>query len=405
MNNNKQIIKKTALIILIVGLFIISSYNPQEKAGVFKFGPLEKLGTYVTMQIHARDEASAIVACDSAIYAIDKASKIMNSYDPMSEMSVAVEKAKTGPTEISDTLYYILSRSLAYSELTSDAFDPTIPALIKLWKEAEKNNKLPSSEQVEEIKNNYTGYKHIKLTKPENGKPGTLYIDSDKIALNINAIAKGYIVDLAANEIRRMPNITAAMVNIGGEIVCFNVDRVYDPVDYSPVPIQPVDQYSEPYPDDYPVEDYVPEQYPTDYYNQPGQRAPRLEEVKFRIGIKDPFIAETPGGKEYSWEIILSNSAVATSGNYQQYVTIDNVNYSHIIDPRTGYPASHNPSVTVIAPTCLAADALATALSVMSPEEGIELIDSIADTEAMIISGTKEDYRIYRSAGFSAYLE
>ncbi len=405
MNNSKQILKKTALIIVILGLFILSSYNPKQGPEKFTFERMQKLGTYVDLTVYAVDKASATVAADSAVYAIDNAAKIMNAYDPQSEMMIAVERAKSGPTEISNELYYILDKSLKYCELTKGAFDLTMPPLIKLWKDAEKADKIPGDELVVEVRDNMTGYEHVILTAATDDKPAMLEIDCKGLMLNINAIAKGYIADLAAAEMHKMPGVSAGMINIGGEIVCFNNDITYSPESYTPTPMEngPVDyQEGQGYDDsgDYPVN---PDMYQQEMYG-PGNRQYESSSIKFKIGIQDPFAVESSDVNEsYSWVLELENKAVATSGNYRQYETIEGKHFSHIIDPRTGYPANHNPGVTVIAPTCMDADALATALSVLPPEEGIELIESIADTEAMIIAGTKDDNKIYRSKGFYKY--
>jgi len=103
------------------------------------------------------------------------------------------------------------------------------------------------------------------------------------------------------------------------------------------------------------------------------------------------------------WVVQISNCAIATSGNYRQYVTIDGNRYSHIINPLTGRPAEKIPSVTVIAPLAIDADALATAISVMGPEKGMELIESLPQTEALLVTSQNADSQVSRSSGFSKY--
>ena len=404
MKNSKKILKKTVLIIVIVGLFIFSSYRPEKKPQKFTFPQNQKLGTFVDITVYTDDELMAQNAANLALYRIDKASEIMNTYDPTSELSMAVEKAKNGPTEISYDLYEILSKGVKYCELTDDAFDITLPPLLKLWKDAAKTDTLPSAEQISDIMNNQMGYEHILLTAPQGEKQATLEIDNKYLKINMNAIAKGHIADLAADEMKKIPGIYAGMINIGGEIVCFNNNNN--------VSLTPAANTPEP---DYTTAPDVPEEYknlPETGYQEDMPVSPdmypeqqHIATTTFKVGIQDPFMVDSSDAAEsYSWVISLTNCSVATSGNYRQYVTIEGQRYSHIVDPRTGYPANHNPSVTVIAPKCGDADALATALSVMDPEEGIELIENIHDTEAMIISGTKENNQIYRTTGFNKYM-
>ena len=102
--------------------------------------------------------------------------------------------------------------------------------------------------------------------------------------------------------------------------------------------------------------------------------------------------------------IRLSGGAVATSGNYQRNFRIQGQTYSQIIDPRTGWPVTQAPSVTIIAPTAADADALATVCSVLPVPEAIKLINKIPNTEALLISGSPDAPAFHSSAGFEKYL-
>jgi thiamine biosynthesis lipoprotein len=98
---------------------------------------------------------------------------------------------------------------------------------------------------------------------------------------------------------------------------------------------------------------------------------------------------------------MLNGMSAATSGDYENYFEKDNVRYHHILDPKTGYPSKGIQSVTVIQKDNAFADGLATAVFVMGKEKGIELIESLNDTEAMIID---ERGQIYYSSGFKKFL-
>ena len=119
----------------------------------------------------------------------------------------------------------------------------------------------------------------------------------------------------------------------------------------------------------------------------------------WKIGIDKPMIGTVPGEQIYS-VVSVSNQAMATSGNYRNFKEYDNVTYSHIINPRTGRPTQSNiASVTVVAPNCMDADALATALNVMEVEEGLELIESLDGFEAFWIIKENEELRSVPSSG------
>ncbi|MCB1317337.1 MAG: FAD:protein FMN transferase, partial [Leptospiraceae bacterium] len=89
---------------------------------------------------------------------------------------------------------------------------------------------------------------------------------------------------------------------------------------------------------------------------------------------------------------LLADRAMATSGNYRDYFVADGELYAHIIDPRSGFPAdSRVASATVIGPSCMTADGLATAMMVLPPLQGLRLIESMEDYDAMILIGERAD--------------
>jgi thiamine biosynthesis lipoprotein len=118
----------------------------------------------------------------------------------------------------------------------------------------------------------------------------------------------------------------------------------------------------------------------------------------WRVGLKDPRV---PDSVVTVFE--LTDGAVATSGDYERYFTIDNVRYHHILDPKTGFPATGSCSVTVISREACDADAIATAAFVMGPEAGMRLIESLPDVEGLIIRCTDSSEEIFRSEGLGTY--
>ncbi len=410
MRKKRNTLKKVLLIIVILALFIFSSYHPKPKVFEKEFTPVTRLGTIVQIKVISKDEIAAVHAYNAAISAIDDANLIFNSYSDKSEISRAVSEAKNGPVSISIPLYYILDKSLKYSELTDDAFDITISNLSELWKKAQKEGKFPEYHTIADVLAN-TGSKYIRLTKPEQYSAPSLEITNPNLSINVSAIAKGYITDLAANAMKNIPGVYSGMVNIGGEIVCFNNTPLPDR-DYAQKPINTdLDRYNTNYPPDNLFD------YPEGMENQ-TESSPYLESVRqyqeqstyseiktFPIGITDPFEIESSISPEsHTWVVYLTNNAIATSGNYRQYFMIENKRFSHIIDPRTGYPAEQASGATVIAPTCLQADALATAFSVMAPEEAIALAESLKDVEAMIVSGSTDSPQILQTTLFESFM-
>ncbi|GAH78550.1 unnamed protein product, partial [marine sediment metagenome] len=178
----------------------------------------------------------------------------------------------------------------------------------------------------------------------------------DAASIDLGGIAKGYGIDCAA---RAMIDAGAAVgqVNVGGDLRCFGTT---------------------------------------------GHRK------AWPVKIRHPFDKADICGT-----LLLTDAAVATSGDYHRYFEIAGVRYSHIVDPRTGaaLPQGHASSVTVVSvttesspPSATATDAWATALSVLGPD-GLKLINGRPGLEAMIVTGSPKDHKIHMSKGFEALLE
>jgi thiamine biosynthesis lipoprotein len=223
---------------------------------------------------------------------------------------------------------------------TDGAFDPTVAALVNFWgfgfEEINGENKTSLSNIL-----NTVGYNKI-------------YIDGDKIVkenpktqLDFNGIAQGFTVDIIAEHFDKI-GIKNYMIEIGGELKC---------------------------------------------------KGRNTESELWRIGIEKP---EQKRSEEHFQAILAINDlAVASSGNYRKYKTdtLSGVRYSHSINPKTGQPVKSNLlSVTIINPSCMVADAIATACMIMGLEKSIEYINQDPDTEALIIySGPNGDRKIFQT--------
>lgn len=121
----------------------------------------------------------------------------------------------------------------------------------------------------------------------------------------------------------------------------------------------------------------------------------------WRLSVERPDLGAGIGDNIYAL-VQLSHGAIATSGDYRNYKTDGEKHYSHVIDPRTGSPTTNRvASVTVIAESCMVADALATAVMVLGPDDGVKLVEKFEGAETMVVvrSGSRE-YTDQRSQGF-----
>jgi len=311
-------------------------------------GTLVMMGTFARIQLRCQNPALGRQALAAALEALEQVDRLMSTYRDDSELSLVNRRAALEPVCVSPETFRLLQNSLDFSRQSQGAFDITVAPLVRLWKQAALQNRLPSESEINRAKAN-VGYEKLQLSEQHQ----TVAFTQNGVELDVNAIAKGYAVDQALAALRR-PGVAAALVDIGGEIACFGQDE--------------------------PAKDWL-------------------------IGIQDPFADDTddPLSKRPRWFIRLTNRAVATSGNYRRYVVINGKNFSHIIDPGTGQPAMNLPSVTIVADTCEKADALATAVCVLGPQKGLELIETQPATEAFLVAGTADEPIIYRSGGFKNY--
>ena len=239
----------------------------------------------------------------------------MSTYSEDSELSRFNAKKSTEWIPVSDELVDVVEHALQVSELTDGAFDITVGPLVNLWGFGpdQRPDRVPTDEQIAAAKARL-GYQHVHTRR----QPPALKKDQDDIYLDLSALAKGYAVDRVADYLEDL-GVTDYMVEVGGEL------RLKG-------------------------------------RNEKG--------TPWRIAVERP----TPGDRDVYGIMQLEDMGVATSGDYRNYFEQDGKRYSHTIDPRTGMPIDHAlASVTVIADTSMYADALATALMVVGPDEGDKL--------------------------------
>jgi len=240
----------------------------------------------------------------------------------------------TEPVLVGSDTYAVIKHSLKYFRQTGGAFDITVWPLINLWKQSEINNTFPTTEQIETILK-VIGTDNIQLLSDNFIERNNL-----KTQIDLGGIAKGYAVDEVAR-IFREHGILNFFIDAGGDV-------------------------------------YVGGQ------NCSGKL--------WRVGIKD-----TRDRSKIIDIVELTDGAVATSGNYEQYYTFENQRWSHIIDPISGYPQKDVVSSTVIAPSAMEADALATALCVLGSKSGTEFMDTLTGKHASLIIVVDESNQIKKT--------
>lgn len=261
---------------------------------------------------------------DSVLWSVNKQ---MSTWDPNSEISQFNSTRSTEAFPVSVSFYTVVKNALSVSEETNGLFDITVFDLMRIWGFGPApKTKFPESEDIESVLE-HTGYEKIIAEEQS-----LLKIDP-QTKLDLNAIAKGYGVDEVYNYLESI-GLMNIFVEIGGEVKCSG----------------------------------------------------RNQRKKYwSIGIENP-----SGGNKQDHSVAAivysDGGAVATSGNYRNIVNLNGEILGHIIHPKTGYPIQTNVlSVTVLANSCMVADAWATALMVMDHKTGTKKVDENPDIKAIWI--------------------
>jgi len=271
----------------------------------------------------------------------------MSTYRPDSEISRfnSIQDITT-LVPISDDFLKVMQTAQRLYELSDGAWDGTVKPLVNLWGfgNTQKPRAKPDTAVIKDTIRT-VGFKYIRII--ENG---LLQKHVEKLSLDLASIAKGFAVD-QISELLKAEGLDNFLVEIGGEIYAAGYRK-----DGSPWRVG---------------------------INQPDSNATLLETYKV---------------------VALHNQAMATSGDYRNYFEIDGQRYSHIINPRTGYPVNNGVvSASVVAESCMFADGLATALMVMGPKDGLNLVASLNGVAALIVV-RNEDHSLspFASENFDA---
>lgn len=276
------------------------------------------MGTFVSMTLIHSSKEQAEEAIAAAFAEIDRLASLLSRHDESSPVS---ELNRTGlladlPAEIS----LVVSRSLYFYEQTGGSFDITVKPLMDLYQHSFAEGRAPTDADIER-------------TLPAIGsgglqlEPQLIRFAQPGMGITLDGIAKGYIVDRAAQVLTKH-GVLDHLVNAGGDI------------------------------------------------RTSGSAAGGK---KWTIAIQDP-----EKKREFPDIITLNDGAVATSGNYEAFYDSEKM-FHHIVDPGTGHSPQRSSSVSVTAPTVMDADALATALFVLEPSAGLALIEARPACESFII--------------------
>jgi len=281
------------------------------------------MGSGFEFTVVAENSTEANSFIDVAVGEITRIEKLISSWDENSQTSAINKFAGIKPVKVNVELFELIERSIAISSLTDGAFDISYASIDKIWKFDGTMMLMPSAE---EIKNSVTkvGYRNIVLDKEKH----TVFLSLVGMKIGFGAIGKGYAAD-KAKQILISKGVSAGIINASGDM------------------------------------------------NTWGKQ---INGTDWTVAIVNPL-----NKKQVFASLPISNGAVVTSGDYEKYVEFNGERFSHIINPRTGYPSTGLISVTVFAPKAELADALATSVFVMGVEAGLDRINQLPKVECIII--------------------
>jgi thiamine biosynthesis lipoprotein len=278
---------------------------------------------------------------------LNEINHVFSTYINDSEISRFNALNKAGEKfRVSDDFIQVMQVGRKIHQLSEGAWDGTVNPLVDLWGfgPTPGETKMPAASAIKKRLQSL-GFDRIQIIAPN-----FILKNSARITLDLNSIAKGFAVD-QVSRLLAASGFENYLVEIGGEVYAAGL---------------------------------------------------RKDSKKWRIGINKP--RKDAAFNEVYKVVSLSNKAFATSGDYRNFFEIDKVRYSHVIDPRSGYPVSNGiVGVSIIANNCTLADGLATAIMVMGVEKGISLVNRIDNVEGLIVveesDGSLADFY---STGFRA---
>ncbi|MDT3400974.1 FAD:protein FMN transferase [Mucilaginibacter terrae] len=297
---------------------------------VFKRG-LRLMGNHFEISVVCDDERVAQNCIDEAVTEIQRIEALLTTYKDSSQTNYINNNAGIAPVKVDQEVFDLIERSLKISHLTQGAFDITYGSIDKsLWNFDVNMKQLPDTEiAMQSVR--LINYHNVVLDRQNL----TVFLKEHGMRIGFGGIGKGYAAD-RAKMLLRQAGIQSGIVNAAGDLATWGT--------------------------------------------QPDGKP-------WTVAIADP-----NGKVPYISKLNISNTAIATSGNYEKYATINGKRYSHTIDPKTGLPVAGIKSVSIICPSAELADALATPVMVMGVKVGLDLINQLKGVACIIVDDHDQLY-------------
>ncbi len=351
MTKLKQYFPAIAAILLVVLGLLLSYYQSSTKQEQYKVNYIDVFDTatqfigYADSEEEFKEHAEIL---KEQLQNYHKLYNIYNNYEGLNNLRTINRNAGIAPVEVDQEIIDLLKFSIELYELTDGQINIAMGSVLSIWHTYRTNGindpanaSLPSIERLQEAAQ-HTDINNIIIDE----EASTVYLADPEMSLDVGSIGKGYAVQMVAEYAREL-GYDNLVINVGGNVAAV------------------------------------------------GNRA---DGTNWKFGIQNPDLEDE---NSLLKTVSFSDSCLVTSGDYQRYYTVNDVEYCHIIDPDTLMPADYFKSVSIITEDSGMADALSTALFNMEYEEGLSLINSIEGAEAIWVF---EDGSIKYSSNFQDYI-
>ena len=304
-------------------LFLLLSVSFSGHGQIIHKRKLWMLGSPYEVTVVARDTLQGNLYIDMAIAETKRIENQISDWIPTTPISTINKNAGIKPVKVDDEVFGLVERALKISHVTEGAFDISYASMDRIWKFDGSMKEMPTPEAIKKSVAKI-GWKKVLLDPKEK----TIFLKEEGMKLGLGGIGQGYIAD-KVKELLFSKGCTSGIINVSGDINAWG--------------------------------------------KQPDGKP-------WSVGIVNPM-----NKNKVFATFPLEDSSVETSGSYEKYVTFNGKRYSHIIDPRTGYPATGIVSVSVFAKQTEVADALATGIFVLGVEVGLDLANQIKGIGCIIV--------------------
>ena len=325
---------------IVLMVFLVKGSSGEDSSGGYRSPTYFAMDTTMEITIQGRDEKLARQDVEAALRLVRKVESYTSKFKKGSDVWLINEGAGSSAVMVHPETLEIVERSLELSQLTGGAFDITVAPVVELWGFYDQEYRVPRQQEIESTKA-LVDYRDVVV----DGANSTVMLAKPGMGIDLGGVAKGYAAGAVCGLLRER-GVKSGLVNFGGAV---------------------------------------------------GAIGLRSDGKQWVVGIKSP----RGDPEELLGEIKVSNAYVSSSGDYERYFIRDGKRYCHVFDPSTGRQPTGTMSVTVVGPDSMNADILSTALFVLGPQRGLDMLSKEKGYEAVFVDSSG---KVQSSNGTSEYV-